>query len=236
MIFFRFSINSPYCGIGATIRIGREMLCLPYAGFFFKDIIRTPVNVFPFYNLLFMSQHKSWIELWHSDSVLLSKLYKTAACGLIISWLELKTKNVTVFWRGMIRYVVLCDPGYIKFSHILEQFPRDWETTMHRNVVLTISTHKIYVTMRGKLSELRYNVSLVSNRGQKVMKRRKIMGQICPIAFLAFLTFFTGLENNQTSKFGFDNFPRMVTYILCVENCQKYILMHSCLPIAGGLF
>ena len=23
----------PYCGIGATIRIGREMLCLPYAGF-----------------------------------------------------------------------------------------------------------------------------------------------------------------------------------------------------------
>ena len=24
----------PYRGIGATIRIGREMLCLPYAGFF----------------------------------------------------------------------------------------------------------------------------------------------------------------------------------------------------------
>ena len=24
----------PYCGIGATIRIGREMLCLLYAGFF----------------------------------------------------------------------------------------------------------------------------------------------------------------------------------------------------------
>ena len=26
-------------GIGATIRIGREMLCLPYAGFFFKIIV-----------------------------------------------------------------------------------------------------------------------------------------------------------------------------------------------------
>ena len=25
----------PYCGIGATIRIGREMLCLRYVGFFF---------------------------------------------------------------------------------------------------------------------------------------------------------------------------------------------------------
>ena len=29
-------LGPPYCGIGATIRIGREMLCLPYAGFFFK--------------------------------------------------------------------------------------------------------------------------------------------------------------------------------------------------------
>ena len=26
-------LGPPYCGIGATIRIGREMLCLPYAGF-----------------------------------------------------------------------------------------------------------------------------------------------------------------------------------------------------------
>ena len=29
----------PYCGIGATIRIGREMLCLPYAGFFFQKVL-----------------------------------------------------------------------------------------------------------------------------------------------------------------------------------------------------
>ena len=29
-------LGPPYCGIGATIRIGREMLCLPYAGFFFQ--------------------------------------------------------------------------------------------------------------------------------------------------------------------------------------------------------
>ena len=27
-------LGPPYFGIGATIRIGREMLCLPYAGFF----------------------------------------------------------------------------------------------------------------------------------------------------------------------------------------------------------
>ena len=41
--FFRFStkigfrgiLGPPSYGIGATFRIGQEMLCLPYAGFFF---------------------------------------------------------------------------------------------------------------------------------------------------------------------------------------------------------
>ena len=33
-IGFLVILGPPYCGIGATIRIGREMLCLPYAGFF----------------------------------------------------------------------------------------------------------------------------------------------------------------------------------------------------------
>ena len=36
--FFSLSKNLGSCGIGATIRIGREMLCLPYAGFFLLDI------------------------------------------------------------------------------------------------------------------------------------------------------------------------------------------------------
>ena len=43
MIFFVFKkfgflgiLGPPYCGIGATIRIVREMLCLPYAGFFYQ--------------------------------------------------------------------------------------------------------------------------------------------------------------------------------------------------------
>ena len=33
-IWFSGILGPPYCGIGATILIGREMLCLPYAGFF----------------------------------------------------------------------------------------------------------------------------------------------------------------------------------------------------------
>ena len=37
--FFVLCIHgSPYCGIGATIRIGREIRCLPYAGFLFNNI------------------------------------------------------------------------------------------------------------------------------------------------------------------------------------------------------
>ena len=31
-------LGPPYCGIGATIRIGREILCLPYAGFLDQNI------------------------------------------------------------------------------------------------------------------------------------------------------------------------------------------------------
>ena len=32
-IGFWVILGPHYCGIGATIRIGREMLCLPYVGF-----------------------------------------------------------------------------------------------------------------------------------------------------------------------------------------------------------
>ena len=32
-------LGPPYCGIGATIRIGQEMLGLPYVGFFYLKII-----------------------------------------------------------------------------------------------------------------------------------------------------------------------------------------------------
>ena len=46
-------LGPPSYGIGATIRIGREMLCLPYAGFkkkkknlFFLCIIFVPLDEF----------------------------------------------------------------------------------------------------------------------------------------------------------------------------------------------
>ena len=56
------------------------------------------------------------------------------------------------------------------------------------------------------------------------------------IVFLLFMTFFQQLETSDALQCSSDSFPRMVIYILCVENCQNYILTHSCLPIAGRLF
>ena len=41
-LFFTGILGPPYCGIGATIRIGREMLCLPYAGFFLMNLELLP--------------------------------------------------------------------------------------------------------------------------------------------------------------------------------------------------
>ena len=90
--------------------------------------------------------------------------------------------------------------------------------------------------MHGKLSELHSNALLVSNCGEKVIRWRKTVGKIRPSVFLAFQTFFSGLENKETSKFGSESFLPIVTYFWCVENCQCYILTHSCLSIAGRLF
>ena len=46
MVMYSWGIlGPPYGGIGATIRIGREMLCLPYAGFLVA-ILKTPGDGF----------------------------------------------------------------------------------------------------------------------------------------------------------------------------------------------
>ena len=44
IVFFGV-LGPPYCGIGATIRTGREKLCVPYAGFFF-DKMFVLLNIF----------------------------------------------------------------------------------------------------------------------------------------------------------------------------------------------
>ena len=84
---------------------------------------------------------------------------------------------------------------------------------MRRNVVLTILyTQKIYHhAWKTVITTLKYIVGLQLRGEGHVMEKN------CG----------TNLSHS---------FPRMVTYILCVENCQSYILTHSSLPIAGRLF
>ena len=43
-------------------------------------------------------------------------------------------QGVTNFFLA---YAALSGPGSMQFSHIIEQSPGDWETTMRQNVVLT---------------------------------------------------------------------------------------------------
>ena len=121
------------------------------------------------------------------------------------------------------------------FIHSRTVSPRLGDNYASKCSFWQFSSHKIYVTMRGKLSEPHFDVWLFSNPGEKVQKARKGMGHLCPIFFLLFITFSPWLETNDTLQCSSDSFPWMVTVILCVENCQNYISIHSCLPIAGRL-
>ena len=69
--------------------------------------------------------------------------------------------------------------------------------------------------MSGKLSEPHFDVWLYSN---------------------LVMIFSSQVETNDTLQPSSVSFPPMVTYILCMENCQNNILMHSCLPMERRLF
>ena len=67
-------------------------------------------------------------------------------------------------------------------------------------------------------------------------KQQKLSDRFVPQFFVHFMTFFPRLETNDALQCSYDSFPHLVIYILCVENCQNYIVTHSCLPIAGRQF
>ena len=70
LFFFLFLgiLGPPYCGIGTTIRIGREMLCLPDAGF----LPTGPVLGYPKIPEHNTGSHQSW-----------SNLVSTSLCRLV---------------------------------------------------------------------------------------------------------------------------------------------------------
>ena len=59
------------------------------------------------------------------------------------------------------------------------------------------------------------------------------LSRICPIVMCLFRTFSLQLENNDTSKCSSDSFAHTLRYVVNVENCQNYIEMYQCPPIAG---
>ena len=140
------------------------------------------------------------------------------------------------YWLEGSIYAAQSYPGTITIVYVLGQSPHNWRTTMDWNVVPIIFHTQNICHHRGKLSELHYDVLLFSNRREKVGKTRKTRGQICPIVCIPFMTFSPRLEKNNMYQCSSDSFPCIVTYFLCVKNCQIYIFMHSCLPIAGRLF
>ena len=101
---------------------------------------------------------------------------------------------------------------------------------IHFNVVLTVSTLTTYLRVCAKLLELHFNISLFSNRGEKVLKKAHNygtdLGQICRI-------FSPQLENNDILKCSSHSFAHTLRYVVNVENCQNYIEMYHCPPIAA---
>ena len=85
--------------------------------------------------------------------------------------------------------------------------------------------------MHGKLTEPPFDVLLFSNPGEKFEKEGKLWDRFFPTVFLHFMTFSPRLETLIALHCSSDSFPHIVMYILCVENCQNFILTHSSLPI-----
>ena len=129
-------------------------------------------------------------------------------------------------------YVALSDPG---FMNVLGQSPHNWKRTMHQYEVPTIFHTQNIRHHVWKIVRTIFQCIIGLQSPGEGLERYETRGQICPLVFLLWMTFSPQLENNDTLQGSSDNFPYMVTYLLCMENCRNCILIGSCLPIAGRL-
>ena len=120
----------------------------------------------------------------------------------------------------------------MKFVYVLGQSPHNLNTTIDGNAGPTIfHTQNVRCHVWKTIRTTLQCIVVLKSWGDG----RKNFGiSLCPY-FLAFWTFSPRFENNSSLQCSSDNFPYMVAYILCLENCQNCILMHSFLPIAGIL-
>ena len=100
-------------------------------------------------------------------------------------------------------YVALSDPGSMTFSHILDSSPRDWETTMCQNVVLTIFhtqniRHHVWKTVRTTLQRI---VGLQS-RGEG-HEKEKHYGTNLSHSYPSFLNLLPGIGKQRNIKVWF---------------------------------
>ena len=91
----------------------------------------------------------------------------------------------------------------------------------------------IYVQVVGKIPDQHLSVWLFSNPGDKVHILVESMGQICPVVLHIFCTLSPGFENHYKFKCWSGIFPRILTYIIMLENCQNKISLFGCSPIQG---
>ena len=78
-------------------------------------------------------------------------------------------------------YVALSDPGFMQFSHIIEQSPRNWETSMRLNVFLTILHtqnihHHVWKTFRATC----YYIIGLQSRGEDHEIEKKLWDKSVP--------------------------------------------------------
>ena len=62
------------------------------------------------------------------------------------------------------------------------------------------------------------------------------MGQICPVVLNLFWTLSPGFENNHTFKYWSGIFPKILRYMIMLENCLNSISVYGCSPIQGTKF
>ena len=87
----------------------------------------------------------------------------------------------------------------------------------------------------GKIPDQHLNVWLFSNPGDRVQKRWRTMGKICPVLSTRIWTLSPGLENNHTLKCVYGIFPTTLNKIM-LEKCQNNISVYGCSPIQGTTF
>ena len=95
--------------------------------------------------------------------------------------------------------------------------PQDWKQPYIKMLVWQFSNIIIYVKIIGKIPDQHLNVWLFSNQGDKVQKRKKPTGQICPVLSTRIWTFSLGLEDNHTLKCWSGIFPTILTCMILLK-------------------